>query len=251
MVSNKFVVYTALFGDYDELEPIPSGESNIEYICFTDQNIQDAKGWKIIKIDNCIYSSSMMNRYYKLHPHIELNLYEASLYLDSNIKLLKHPDELFNKYLSNCLFSMPKHFARDCIYSEAKECLVLKKTSFKKVSSQMRKYAQEGMPRHYGLGENNILFRRHNDQKIKKIMDEWWAEMNICTNRDQLSLAYVLWKNKFSFCYIEETAREGKGYFQYAKHKQYLNRPLYIKILSRLEMIFRRVIFLKWRPYEI
>ncbi|EOC5688769.1 hypothetical protein ACI5AD_003952, partial [Cronobacter sakazakii] len=61
-MSNKFVVYTALFGDYDELEPIPSGESNIEYICFTDQNIQDAKGWKIIKIDNCIYSSSMMNR---------------------------------------------------------------------------------------------------------------------------------------------------------------------------------------------
>ena len=51
------------------------------------------------------------------------------------------------------------------------------------------------MPRNYGLNETNIIYRKHNSKKIKKIMTEWWNMIKNYSKRDQLSLSYILWKN--------------------------------------------------------
>ncbi|KIM02620.1 MAG: hypothetical protein KN64_14615 [Sulfurovum sp. AS07-7] len=39
---------------------------------------------------------------------------------------------------------------------------------------------------------------------------DWWEELNTQTKRDQLSLAYVLWKNGENFNFMDENARGNK-----------------------------------------
>jgi hypothetical protein len=117
------------------------------------------------------------------------------MYVDANIKILNNPFDLANKYLIKHDFVMPKHFARDCVYDEAKACVILGKTKYAETKEQMNSYKEQGFPKNFGLGENNILFRKHNNEKVIKIMTDWWEELNTQTKRDQLSFAYVLWKN--------------------------------------------------------
>ena len=48
-------------------------------------------------------------------------------------------------------------------------------------------------------------------------MNDWWDELNTQTKRDQLSLAYVLWKNGEKFEYMDESVR-GKKIFRLKLH---------------------------------
>jgi len=207
---NKFVVYTALFGDYDDLIDPKENFEGCDFICFTDQKHLISDIWEIRYIEECDLPPNMMNRKYKILPHLFLSEYDWSLYVDANIAILKNPLELANKYLSKCDIALPKHFARDCIYDEARECLNLELVKYNEVKKQIDKYKREGFPRKFGLGENNILLRKHNNKKVIKLMNDWWEELINHTKRDQLSLAYVLWKNGEKFEYMDESARGNK-----------------------------------------
>ena len=86
MKSKNYVVYTALFGDYDDLlEPVPSNDC--DYICFTDNTQLQSNIWKVQIVSGNL-SAKMMNRLYKIKPHKYLKNYKASIYVDSIIKIL-------------------------------------------------------------------------------------------------------------------------------------------------------------------
>lgn len=242
-MKNKFVIYTALFGDYDDLIDPKEKYDGCDFICFTDQEHLVSNIWDIRVVKDSRLSRNMMNRQYKILPHIFLSDYEFSLYLDANIKLNENPVTLRNKYLieNNNNFVMPKHFLRDCIYEEAKECVVLKKSSYLPTKSQMSKYKKDEFPAHFGLGENNILLRRHNELSVIKIMNEWWDEINNETQRDQLSLAYIMWKNKMTFSFMAENARGNSPYFEYFYHKENIN--FLDKIKNKVSFSLRRLYF--------
>lgn len=159
----------------------------------------------------------MMNRKYKILPHLFLDNYDASMYVDANIAIIKNPKELFDKYLAKYDFLMPKHFSRNCIYDEAEACIQLRKAHVDETQKQIEYYKSKNYPENFGLGENNILIRSHNKENIIKLMNDWWNELNIHTQRDQLSLGYVLWKNKMKFNFMGESAR-GDGYFRIKLH---------------------------------
>lgn len=216
-MKNKFVVYTALFGDYDDLIDPKENYEGCDFICFTDQKHLKSDIWEIRLIEECDLPLNMMNRRYKILPHLFLSEYEWSMYVDANILIRKNPFELAEKYLSKDDFVMPKHFARDCVYDEAKECVILGKTKHDETKKQMDFYKKQGFPKNFGMGENNILLRKHNSDKVINVMTDWWEELNTQTKRDQLSLAYVLWKNGEKFCFMDESAR-GDMYFRIKLH---------------------------------
>jgi len=245
-IKNKLVVYTALFGDYDDLIEPKEKFEGCDFICFTDQKHLTSDVWEIRLIEECDLPPNMMNRKYKILPHLFLSEYEWSLYVDANIAIVGNPLELANKYLSKYDMAVPKHFARECVYDEARECVILGKTKYEEAMCQMNKYKNEGFPAKFGLGENNIIYRRHNSEKIKKIMNEWWMEIKTQTQRDQLSLAYVLWKNGEKFNYMDESAREGKGYFEYVLHNEFKDRSLLLKIKDKIMITIKRLVYL-WK----
>jgi len=247
-VKNEFVVYTALFGNYDDLIDPKERYEGCDFICFTDRKDLKSDVWKIRVVENIDLSPNLMNRKYKILPHLYLSDYEQSLYVDSNIKILKNPLELCNKYLIKYNLVLPKHFERKCIYKEAKECIVLGRTKLKEVEKQILKYKTNKFPLNFGLAENNIILRNHNNKVIVRIMNEWWQELINETKRDQLSLAYILWKNNLKFNFMEETSRNKNEYFKYEMHKCDKNISFLEKIKIKIAIFYRKnLVFLRYK----
>lgn len=237
------VVYTALFGPYDNLIEPKRDYDYCDFICFTDQKHINSDIWKIRLIDQYELPPNMMNRKIKILPHNYLSDYEWSLYVDANIEITGNPFSLARKYLTKYDFVLPKHFERDCIYEEARECIILGRANKEVVKRQINNYKMNGFPKRFGMGENNILLRNHNEKNISSIMNSWWTEINTYTQRDQLSLAYVLWKTGEKFHFMEESARNGSKYFRYWHHKQSKNRNLMGRIRDKAKIVVRRIIY--------
>jgi len=243
--SDDLIVYTALFGDYDELVDPPEKYDGCQFICFTNQRHLHSNIWDMRFVEDCDLPFNMMNRRYKILPHIYLPEYKKSLYVDSNICLLKSPKTLSDKYLTRFDFVAPKHFSRNCVYDEAKECIILLKDNKDLIREQMNRYKNLGFPRHFGLSENNILLRNHLNADVVSLMDSWWQELSKETRRDQLSLPYVIWKSGFPFCFMEESPRQDESCVSYRHHKSSTNRSFLNRLKDSFVFRFRRL-FHNW-----
>jgi len=239
---SRLVVYTAMFGDYDKLIDPPEKYEGCDFICFTDQKYLKSNIWSIRLIENDKLTPNMMNRKYKIMPHIIFPEYDESLYIDANIAILKNPKDLSDKYLTLNDFVVPKHPVRDCIYDEAVECIILMKDKTKKLRNQIQRYKESGFPVKFGLSENGILLRRHLDRKVVALMIAWWNELQKESQRDQLSLPYVIWKSHSKFYFMDESPRIVKDYFAFTQHKQSMNKSLCIQIKDKLKFGVRRLL---------
>lgn len=248
-MNETIAVYTALFGDYDKLSDPPMQYIQCEFICFTDQQIE-SKYWRIVQILPDI-SPSMMNRKYKILAHRYLKEYSISIYVDSNIKITGNPYDLVSIYLDKYDFCLPKHYLRSCVYKEAEACMNEGKSSASTTQKQMSYYRSQGLPEDYGLTENNILLRRHNEPKVISLMNSWWRELNIWTQRDQLSLSYVVWKVNYPFGFMHESSRNKNNYFLYSLHHRKENGLKKIKDTScgRMKRNVLYYLICKYFPY--
>lgn len=240
---DRLVVYTALFGDYDELIDPPEMFSGCDFVCFTDQAHLTSDIWEVRFIKECDLPPNMMNRRYKILPHLFFPEYQRSLYVDANVGILKNPKDLAAKYLSQYDFVAPKHFARNCVYDEAKECIVLMKDDPANIKEQMHRYKHEGLPVGLGLTENNILLRNHNEVSVIAAMTAWWQELQKETKRDQLSLPYILWSYSLRFSSVSESARNGNGYFFYRHHISFSKMSLLVKLKYKFLYSLRRLFY--------
>lgn len=202
----KLVIYTVISGKYDIINRPIYIDDNIDYYVFTDHEIPKNSPWKRITfkdINISNYSPLEQARYVKTHPHIFFPQYDYSMFIDGNIQTTCDVKPLFySLHENNKTIAIHKHQCRDCIYDEAKIIFAHGRAKFFDILKQMRYYKKGGFPKHYGLFETNILIRKHNDIKCKKIMEDWWKEINTFTKRDQLSFTYVLWKNGLQKDYI-------------------------------------------------
>ncbi len=223
----KRVVYTAIFDNYDKLLDPKIISPSFDYICFTDSDIK-SDVWKIIKVSPEYKDATRNARKYKILPHRYLSDYQISIWIDGNMVIKGDLDEAVEKYLKNDNMAvydhsvLPNGEGRDCIYQEAESLLEMIKKGKPKddpqiIQKQMEKYRKEGYPKGNGLISTMIIFRKHNSNEVKQIMEDWWQEVKGYSKRDQLSLNYVLWKNNFNPYYIKENSRDNK-YFKNVPH---------------------------------
>ncbi|WP_175574446.1 glycosyltransferase domain-containing protein [Algoriphagus marinus] len=221
MKINRLAVYTALFGDYDQLSDPNGNFEGVDFICFTDQESLVSKVWDIRLVFAENRSSLELNRMYKILPHLYLQQYEMSIYIDSNIVIKEKASKLFLQLTeSKYKFVLSKHFERNCIYQEAQIIIKSKKEKANTVNLQMKGYQEEGFPKEFGLTENGLLFRRHLDPQIIESMELWWREFSNKSKRDQLSLMYVLWKLNVDYNTNIFSIRRSP-YFSIALHKRF------------------------------
>lgn len=194
----KKVCYTCIAGRYDDLALHAHLEEGFDYVCFTDNPDLLRHGsygaWQIRPLEFSALDDTRNSRWHKTHPHVLFPDYEESVWLDANILLLDGFlfDEIRKKD-GNLL--IPRHFARNCIYQEM-EAVLLGHRDKKDAVERMRHFLlEERFPAHYGLSEANVIFRRHGEQSVVQIMEEWWGFIEEYSKRDQLSLSYVLWKH--------------------------------------------------------
>lgn len=224
----KRVVYTAVFGDYDRVMEV-NPNWDCDFVCFTDNPNLVSFGWQVIMVELSSESPAHANRRYKMLPHKYLQNYEFSLYVDGNIKIVSDPVLLFQKYLYNGVIAIPKHQDRNCAYKEAHICIEGGLVNKEITEKQIEKYASEGFPKLFGMTENGIIFRKHYDQNVIALMESWWDEYCIGGKRDQLSLPYLIWKNKIDVLEVVEGLRISTKYFTIEPHeidksKSYVSR---------------------------
>ena len=252
---NKFVIYTVLVGDYDDIMQPTVVDGRFEYLLFTN-NFHDGQNvgvWKVRALPNdlCL-DNKRLSRYPKTHPSILLSEYVASLYIDANIQIVD--SWVYSRFIE--LYEANVEHAgvrlvltgRDCIYEHTFDmCQSLLEHDYVAIHQCSELY-KRGFPAHFGLNENNIIFRRHTEQ-IKKVDEEWWQWIINFSSRDQFSYMYCLWKYHIPLNYflpIGEDARNG-NHFRLVKHD---SRAFVLKTKVVRRSIFERL-RIKSRRFDV
>jgi hypothetical protein len=228
----KIAVYTSIFGGYDNLIDDQFQMDGVDFICFTDRNIE-SKTWKVVK-STPIYNDPNRNaKKYKILPHRYLNDYDWSVWIDGNFKVISDIRGLCNGDPYKVYDHMQAFDKRDCIYDESQAIINFGKINSKKtpergiknwkdnpklIVDQTNRYISEGYPKQNGLVSNGIIIRNHNSSDVIKNMEDWWNEIKHNSKRDQLSFNYIAWKNKFNFVYLQGDLRNNEYFVSIGKH---------------------------------
>jgi len=221
------VVYTCITGNYVDLLLQKYIDNSYDYVCFTDNErlLQYKRygAWEIRPLEFSELDNTRNNRWHKTHPHILFPDYSESIYIDGNINIVS--DYVFNevKERNSCLL-LPKHWRDDCIFDEIQNVLEVivpdggeKKENVEKMQAFL---TEHHMPHHYGLNENNFIYRKHNEKEVIQLMEDWWIFIRDYTKRDQLSFAYTLWKHSIKPSDIAiDNLRKRPDAVEFVQHK--------------------------------
>lgn len=200
---NKIVVYTAIFGDKDELIAPINKIKNADLICFTDNPKNRARQYKTIVRKPEFDDSNRSAKRYKVLGDDLLNKYEYSIWIDGKFHIkFNDAQKVIEEALlkNNDDLALMSHPQRDCIYEEyefIKSVNPVKQLDNQEImDNQISRYKKEGFPKHFGLIGGGFILRKIDSVKAKKIMQAWWNEISNNSRRDQLSFNYILWKLK-------------------------------------------------------
>ena len=199
--SNK-VVYTCITGNFENtLKAFRYIDPEWDYVLFTDdKTLIDAKRygmWEVRPLQIQLPESRRCARWHKIHPHILFPNYDCSMWVDGNVNVISpYIFEKIKYYNKNLL--VPNHCDRFCLYEEGKIAIRTKSDNPEVVQKQMEELRSLGFPENYGLPETNLLYRKHNDPQIIKIMNDWWTYVGSKSIRDQCSFPYALYKSGYN-----------------------------------------------------
>lgn len=197
MTMDRIAIYTCIVGAYDELQQPVVLEAGFDFICFVGRGEKTAArigAWEIRELPETRGDASLDSRWAKMHPHVLLPDYAVSVWIDGNIALLD--GSLYvaaqAKAAEGVKYSGVPHPDRDCTYAEARKCFDMKYLTAWGLLRVWAFLALHGLPRHAGLTENNLIFRRHTDPGIVALDELWWDRVLHLSRRDQLSLRWCL-----------------------------------------------------------
>jgi len=187
---NNTVIYTAIFGKYDELRDPTVYSEDIDYICFTDNPKLSSNIWQIRLMKPLVYGDPVRSaRLVKICPHRFLDEYDYSLWVDGNMTIKIIPD--VKASLNDKTIALMKHYARDCIYAEGKMCQKIPKDDPDIIERQLNTYRDEEYPENAGLYATGIIARAHKDEQLIVLSETWWKHVYKFSRRDQLSFPVV------------------------------------------------------------
>ena len=194
----KVAVYTALYGDYDEIKKIKIKNPHCDYYIFTDQKIPPSCDWQLKEYefsDSFKDDPALKNRFLKMHPHLLFPEYDFSIYIDASIAIELDIFRLLSRLDDKSIALFKHHAGVKCSYDEAERVKRIGLAKPDMVDKQMSRYKNDGFPSNYGFYECGIIVRKHSDNDCAAIMNTWWNEFLNESKRDQLSFMYSVWKN--------------------------------------------------------
>lgn len=235
----KCVVYTCIIGGYDKLKQPKAIHDDFSYICFVRKGEKKCEYdgvWQIVELEYEESDNVILSRFPKLNPHLVLpSKYDYSLWIDGNIIIahLDIYDVLYNKMRSGILYSGIKHWRRICIYDESLAITLSGKATVWQLIPIIQFLIKNRFPRNFGLSENNVIFRKHNDKKIVDLDTYWWNMFIRFCKRDQMSFSYCMYRIGVDWDYLlpEECCARNHYTFLCIKHP--------IKQVNRIGRLFK------------
>jgi len=217
----KIAVYTAITGKFNNKlrPPLKPVGPDVDLICFSDCLWQAPDPWRLLPPAwEHATNSRRTARYHKMMPHLVLPGYDYWIWMDGNQQLADDPKALVQTYLSDDVnFASYRHPQRRCVYEELEACVKLKKDDPSIMRGQVARYKDEGYPTLNGMIETTVVIRRH-CAEVVKLNAAWWDEIRQGSLRDQLSLSYVLWKQRVRINYVKGQ-RDRPVHFKYHPHR--------------------------------
>jgi len=195
--SDRLVVYTVLMGYPAELNPVPES-SDVDYVCFTDQDDVRPNGWTVRRVKPVLPNDSpRSSRHPKVLPHLYLGEYNRSLYIDTSVRLLTDPVSLWNHLVPKpeIVFGAIFHSFRFRMLDVLKTVSALG-FDVDRLLLQQLEVAEKEFPGYKNARPvwGAILARRHNDREVKHAMEHWFSHIVEYSRRDQTSLPLAIRK---------------------------------------------------------
>jgi hypothetical protein len=186
------IIYTVLLNGYDDFRCSALSEGFDHYI-FTDNLNLYVEGWNVIlvKPKPDIKKQSREIKI-NIHKFIKADIY---VYLDANYELVSDISHFVRSYFDGFGggFLTVRHPSRACMYQEADKIIELGKADESVVNKQVEAYRLDGKPNNARLFACGFFIR---DQSFNKFCEKWYKEVEKHCHRDQLSFAYLVWKEK-------------------------------------------------------
>jgi len=184
-------------GDEFELPIVDGPIEGVDFICFSNRKL-DPKGiWDVRLVDPLLPADlPRSSREYKIRPHVWLSEYSQSLYIDTKVRLIGNPIDLWNSLIgvhSNIVLGLFEHSFRETLKDEFREVSQSNLDEGYVLEKQLNIYEtlfKEKLSTKPLWG--GIIARRHNELDCIKAMDDWYANVLAYSRRDQLSLPIAL-----------------------------------------------------------
>jgi Protein of unknown function (DUF616) len=190
----RSVVYTALFGSYEELVEQPmAGESrDVDFVCFSDVERKSAS-WRVVVVDLPVISDPARSaRLIKIQGHEELRPYDEWLWIDNRVVLTAPPTELLKSWLQDCDLAIPLHDHRISVGQEYQAVLRAGFDSSYRVREELHVLQQD---RPSVLSEPPLwtgLIARRPTEAVDRWASLWLSLVILYSRRDQLSVNYAV-----------------------------------------------------------
>ncbi|MBB5206397.1 hypothetical protein HNQ51_003743 [Inhella inkyongensis] len=193
----KLVVYTVLTGGKEALGDPLEGLSpeqlqtdlDIDWVCFTDRPEQPSSRCKMRPLQEPL-PPERSSRRPKMLPHLYLEEWEYSLYIDNIVRFARLPTraELLGESVDGPLLRSFRHSTRRDPATEAEAIVQLGYETVPALTQQLDYYRAQGWLE--GLGELStctLILRRHHDPALRRLGEIWWEQFLLFGKRDQMS----------------------------------------------------------------
>jgi hypothetical protein len=202
----KVALYTAIYGPYDWVKPVPSTLGVPAYL-YTDSKVTadkaEAQGWEPRIVNHSVttlngeptITEPMLNhKWWKCRPDLACPDADVSLWIDGSMTVVSED------YVDLCIAALGDddwvcvpHPARYCVYPEGEfSATLIWRYDGPSIKAQIAYYRSLGFPVNWGLFATGANVRRHTPQVIE-IGKQWWHECITRSHQDQLSLPVLFW----------------------------------------------------------
>lgn len=189
------LVYTMAIG-FDYELPLIKPYPGVHWVCLTDRNLQESKGWSIQKISPQLPEDLFRtSRIYKTSPHIFFKQYSVSIYIDTRVTLKDDPRILLRTLLptESHILGGFYHSYRKTLADEFVE-IAKEKLDFHSVLNEHLNLYKVYFPEQLAIRPvwGGILARRHMEDACILSMELWKSHILRYSRRDQLSLPWAI-----------------------------------------------------------
>ena len=202
----QYVVYTALFGDVDKLHnPVGIENDDVLFVCFTDRSDIKSDIWNIVYLEGSSDSSRISAKYWKFFGYrCFAKQAKITIWVDASVKIINSLLPLSQEMLENTQSASIltyHHPQRSCVYTELFWIFAMGKESIKRLVKTWFFLKKNRYICGNGLIAGTVLIRKYfveEENKLDKLMLEWWRCINTYSSRDQLTFNFLASRKEFN-----------------------------------------------------